>query len=128
MDNLNLSIVIPGLTYGGIRCQEFLNSLQRLKTNNKVDLKIYSCCWDSDYNNIGDLVNACKSLNIQYVIKKEKYEDYFDPMLLDVIAKDNIFNIFLKHYINHGMELRFIDTVRKLFGFWYCLYNTLKLI
>ena len=129
MDN-EVSIIIPGLTNGGIRSKEFDVSIHKLlKDNPNYNFKVYIDTWDHEHNNLDDIILLCEKHKLWYNVNKEKYSDIFDDMVYQAIQDSKILHVFIDRNKDTGFVSEyFIHKMRHCFAIYYKTYKVLQQI
>lgn len=129
MDN-EVSIIIPGLTNGGINSKDFDISVYKLLNENpNYNFKVYINTWDHEYNNLNDIILLCEKYNLWYDINQEKYTDIFDNIVYQAIQDSKILHIFVEKDTRTGLVNKcFIHKMRHCFAIYYKTYKVLQQI
>lgn len=129
MDN-EVSIIIPGLTNGGIHSKEFDVSIYKLLNENpNYNFKFYIDTWDHEYNNLDDIILLCEKYKLCYNINQEKYTDIFDDIVYQAIQHSKILHIFIElDNITGLLNKHFIHKMRHSFALYYKIYKVLQQI
>lgn len=129
MDN-EVSIIIPGLTNGGINSKDFDRSVYKLLNENpNYNFKVYINTWDHKYNNLDDIILLCEKYKLWYDINQEKYTDIFDNIVYQQIQDSKILHIFIEKDKRTGHNHEdFIHKMRHCFAIYYKIYKVLQQI
>jgi len=133
--NNNLALLIPGLTYGGIKSQNFMTSMSLLiewcDKMNVGSINAYISTWDHPQNNIQDIRDAFDSLGITYQCNVETYgvlDDLVDWYLGEDPAFGEMINEWLSsYYRNDELALRW-DVLRRHLAIYYKWYDCWRMV